>query len=129
MNKWKEVAKLFGLELEEEFKIEGLGEFKFRFTEHGLQYFCDRWRSALECTLVLLNGQHKVIKMSWKPKNDDTYWYWSISDNEVYITTFMDNCNGDLKNWKTGNCFKTEEEAKTKGKEIMEQIKKEYENA
>ena len=35
----------------------------------------------------------------------------------------------DLLHWKTGNCFRTEEEAKTKGKEIMEQIKKEYEEA
>lgn len=30
---------------------------------------------------------------------------------------------------KSGNCFRTEEEAKTKGKEIMEQIQKEYEEA
>ena len=35
----------------------------------------------------------------------------------------------DLLFWKVGNCFKTEEEAATKGKEIMEQIKKEYEEA
>ena len=35
----------------------------------------------------------------------------------------------DLLFWKVGNCFKTEEEAKTKGKEIMEQIQKEYEEA
>nr|DAT55003.1 MAG TPA: restriction alleviation protein [Caudoviricetes sp.] len=31
--------------------------------------------------------------------------------------------------WKCGNCFRTEEEAKTKGKEIMEQIQKEFEES
>lgn len=35
----------------------------------------------------------------------------------------------DLLFWKAGNCFKTREEAEAKGKEIMEQIRKEYEEA
>ena len=31
--------------------------------------------------------------------------------------------------WKVGNCFKTREEAEDKGKEIMKQIHKEYDEA
>ena len=31
--------------------------------------------------------------------------------------------------WKSGNCFRTKEEAETKGKEIMEKLVKEYEEA
>ena len=31
--------------------------------------------------------------------------------------------------WNSGNCFRTEEEAETKGKAIMEKLVKEYEEA
>ena len=33
---------------------------------------------------------------------------------------------GQEFSWNAGNCFKTKEEAQTKGKEVMEQIRKKY---
>ena len=52
--------------------------------------------------------------------------YISVSLNRATTRKW---CNGnyDLLLWKCGNCFKTGKEANAKGKEIMEQIKKEYE--
>lgn len=38
-----------------------------------------------------------------------------------WVNTASDYCM-----WKLGNCFGTREEAETKGKEIMEQLEKEY---
>lgn len=45
-----------------------------------------------------------------------------LASSEVY----WNGDTSDLVYWKLGNCFRTREEAETKGKEIMETIKKEY---
>ena len=70
----------------------------------------------------------KPIPNQKKNKKGETYWYYP---NPIYfgvINSYVWNDDlTDLLFWKVGNCFKTREEAETKGKEIMEQIQKEYE--
>lgn len=46
----------------------------------------------------------------------------------VCNTWFDEEFTGDLINWKIGNCFRTKEEAKIKGKKLMEEIIGEYKN-
>lgn len=66
----------------------------------------------------------------WKPKKGEMYWYYSSLIHFGVINSYVWNDDlTDLLFWKVGNCFKTEKEAATKGKEIMEQIQKEYEEA
>lgn len=135
MNKWKEFAEILELELEQEFvltDVDGKRKdiFTYKITEDGIFYKSKISNDWFKTELVdeLLNGCIKAVPKPWKPKKGDIYSYYINS-------TYFDGTNScrwtdeglDLLFWKVGNCFKTDEEAKTKGKEIMEQIQKEYE--
>ena len=138
MNKWKKFAEILELELEQEFVLTDIdgnrkNKYTYKITEDGLLYKSPifNWAiSSLGTIANLLDGDIKAVPKPWKPKKGDIYSYYINS-------TYFDGINSrrwtdedlDLLLWKSGNCFKTEEEAKTKGKEIMDQIKKEYEEA
>ena len=73
MNHMKQVAQLLGVEIGEEFKIEGhSGNVKYRLTEENLEYLssCDHWFSISSTLNCLLNGEYKVVKIP-KPVLDD----------------------------------------------------------
>ena len=72
MNHMKDVAQLLGVEIGEEFKIEGhSGNVKYRLTEEGLEYFSCGNGFTISSTLNrLLNGEYKVVKIP-KPVLDD----------------------------------------------------------
>lgn len=138
MNYYKKFAEMLGLELEQEFVLTDVDgnrkdKYTYKITEDGLLYKSPTFNwaiSSLGTIGKLLNGDVKAVPKKWKPKKGDSYSYYLNS-------TYFDGINScmwtneclDLLHWKVGNCFKTEEEAKTKGKEIMEQIQKEYEEA
>ena len=139
MNKWKQFAEILELDLEQEFLLTDVdgntkGELIYKFTEDGLLYKSPtlvKWSKSSSGTILrLLNGDYKVVSKPWKPKKGEIYSYYINS-------TYFDGTNScmwtdeglDLLFWKVGNCFKTREEAATKGKEIMEQIQKEYDEA
>lgn len=70
-NKMKEVAKLLGVELEEEFKIEGF-RCKYKLTNDGLMYWSyldSKWLISGFLN-ELLTGEVKIIKLP-KPILDD----------------------------------------------------------
>ena len=139
MKYWKQFAEMLKLELEQEFVLTDVdenikGELTYKFTEDGLLYKSPtlvNWSKSPSGTIVrLLNGDYKVVSKPWKPKKGETYWYYSGLIHFGVINSYVWNDDlTDLLFWKVGNCFKTEEEAETKGKEIMEQIQKEYEEA
>ena len=137
MNYYRQFAEMIGLELEQEFVLTDVDgnrkdKYMYKITEDGLLYktptFINWAISSLGTIGKLLNGDVKAVPKKWKPKKGDIYSYYINS-------TYFDGINScrwtdeglDLLLWKSGNCFKTEEEAKTKGKEIMEKIRKEYE--
>ena len=136
MNNWGKFAEMLGLELEQEFVLTDVDgnrkdKYTYKITEDGLLYKSPTFNwaiSSLGTIGKLLDGDVKAVPKPWKPKKGDIYSYYINS-------TYFDGTNScmwadeclDLLHWKVGNCFKTEEEAKTKGKEIMEQIHKEYE--
>lgn len=72
MNHMKEVAQLLGVEIGEEFKIEGhSGDVKYRLTEENLEYFsCGKGFTISSTLNKLLNGEYKVVKIP-KPVLDD----------------------------------------------------------
>lgn len=131
MNYYKKIAEMLGVELEEEFKVSDMKIFTFKFTEDdGLMFKYGTNEDYMPSALILtklLRGDYSVVKLPWKPKKGDRYCYYSTKD-QVNYARWDDLCS-ELILWKAGNCFKTEEEARTKGKGIMEQIKKEYEKA
>ena len=71
-NKMEDVAKLLGLELEEEFKIQGLS-LRYRFTKIGLQYYSETeggWLTSNKLLPSLLQGEISIIKVE-QPILDD----------------------------------------------------------
>ena len=137
MNYYKQFAEMLGLELDEEFSLvkpngEKVNEDKCKITEDGILYQREKnglWLSEPLITLYsLLNGSYKAVPKPWKPKEGDRYCYYSASNGLVNYARW-DDLYGELILWKVGNCFKTEEEARIKGKEIMEKLRKEYEEA
>ena len=136
MNYYKQIAEMLGVKLEEEFKLkpsclEKPWNSLYRFSTDGLEnkYSDCAWvkceKGAIDQILI---GQTEVIKIPWKPKYGDAYWKWATNVELAQFKHWNDNST-DFACWKLGNCFKTSEEAETKGKEIMEQLQKEYEEA
>ena len=71
-NKMNEVAKLLGVELEEEFKLEEFPE-KFKITENGMMFWSStshEWCSSSGISNAVLTGKRKIIKIQ-KPVLDD----------------------------------------------------------
>lgn len=134
MNYWKQFAEMLGLELEQEFVITDLdGKRKdtitYKFTEDGLFSKANDLSGKETLMLdLLLTGKYKAVPKPWKPKKGDEYWRCKSKCGFVSSTIWLDDVI-DICNWKSGNCFRTKEEAETKGKEIMEQLQKEYEEA
>ena len=130
MNYYKQFAEMLGLELEQEFVLtdDEKDKYTYKITEDGLLYKSPTFNwaiSSLGTIGKLLDGDVKAVPKPWKPKKGETYWYYS---NPIVINSYVWNDDlTDLLFWKAGNCFRTYEEAETKGKEIMEQIQKEYE--
>ena len=136
MNYYKQFAEMLGLELEQEFILtDSYGkrkdEYTYKITEDGILYQkeYDFWILEPSITLAcLLKGLYKAVPKPWKPKYGDAYWKWA-TNLELAQFKRWNGASTDFACWKLGNCFKTSEEAKSKGKEIMEKLLKEYEEA
>lgn len=136
MNYYNQIAEMLGVELNEEFKLkpsclEKPWNSLYRFSTDGLEnkYSDGAWvkceKGAIDQILI---GQTEVIKIPWKPKKGEAYWHYSKGWEQATFRNWEGTLD-DLCTWKCGSCFRTEEEANAKGKEIMEQIQKEYEEA
>ena len=136
MTYWKQFAEMLGLELGEKFELtydDGtINEDTYKIEEDGFYYKnkqSEDWVAEPSTTVnKLINGYCKAVPKPWKPKYGEQYWSYSLKINRTCCNMFGEFIE-DYAMWKSGNCFRTEEEAKTKGKEIMEQIQKEYEEA
>lgn len=135
MNYYKKIAEMLGVELGEEFSIknihtEDINRARYKITkEKGLMYSIggEEWNRS-SSLLAIFSGAYSIVKLPWKPKKGEAYWHYSEVWREV-ISFEWEDCLYDFLLWKLGNCFKTREEAETKGKELMETIKKEYDEA
>ena len=128
-NKMNEVAKLLGVELEEEFKIDGYSS-KYKLTENGLKRWlddCQQWCISLRLG-ELLTGEMRITKIS-KPILDDVekeylsavikpfrdkvisiakFYEGSIDNNFIEIEVNQSYCNEyiDLPYFKKGTMYK-----------------------
>ena len=137
MNYYKQFAEMLGLELEQEFVLTDAdgnrkNKYTYKFTEDGVLYksptFTNWSINSLGTIGSLLNGDVKAVPKPWKPKKGDAYWRYQPQVGNASLSAWLDD-GIDFCRWKVGNCFRTKEEAETKGKEIMEQIQKEYEES
>ena len=130
MNYYKQVAEMLGVELNEEFSLKhkdgSILKFKYKITgSSGLLFKGnDEWMTSGYIDKIIC-GDLTIVKLPWKPKDDEFYYYYSPCVGITYQERW-NNTSSDYCMWKIGNCFRTREEASKKGKEIMETIEKEY---
>lgn len=129
MSKMKEIAALLGVEIGEEFEINGYHGSRFRIADEKMEIKSDtdqglRWTEVAGDSLYeLLTGRRKIIKETRKPKNGEKYWcatYFGASPCE------WQGGMSDLAYYAIGNCFKTETEAEANSKEVMARLEKIY---
>ena len=109
-NYMADIAKMLGVELGEEFKIDGR-ETKYKFTENGLYFYApDGWYpSSNDLFVKLMTGEKEIVKLPWQPKVGDVYyrpWRYFTGATSIY----WDNAVEDFALKEAGMIFRTAEE-------------------
>lgn len=109
------IAKELGVEIGEEFAIEGdVG--RYRFTKTNLEWldvdhYAEDWIAAEDCVAAsLVYGFSEIIKLPFEPKVGEIFWtYWQSWQvtNFVWVDGFTNHC---LRK-SCGLIFRTEAEA------------------
>lgn len=128
-NKMSEVAKLLGVELEEEFEIVEIKNYIYKLTLDGL-YFIEKrhrinnkeWVLAGSCLSNLFSGKYKINK-KWKPKYGEYYFLSDSTMNDKFNTKTWDDGIYDNLMRNSGLIFKTQEEAIAMTNKILEFVK------
>ena len=111
-NYMAEVARLLGVELEEQFEYESLPGIPFKLTEHGLECLgpAKISRDVMNEALVrMITGCSKIKRKPWKPKYKDGYWTVNANCDVEYVVWY--DCMIDVYCYKLGNCYRTNKEA------------------
>lgn len=129
-----EIARMLGLQLGEEFKIEGR-EHIFHFVDNGLiAYRTDGsvlpYENCLAHFLWLINGEEEIIKPPWKPKKRERYWTFNVFfESGKWVTTSFVWGDEVFDNavFKVGWVFRTKEEAEAALPAVAREMGVEYE--
>lgn len=128
MNLIPVIREALGLQEHEEFNLikpqRSVISRAFRFTSNSLQiHYPQGWEEAHDMTLrALLRGDLKVAKLPWKPKESGTYNYVNFYNGQIVQTIYVENCISDKTRVESGNCYRTEEEAKKHVDEWMSKV-------
>ena len=128
MNLIPVIREALGLQENEEFNLinpnEGAFPEYFRFTSNTLQiHYPQGWEEAHGVFLrELLRGDLKVAKLSFKPKENETYYFVYLSDGDVYKSIYRKAHKSDRISVNSGNCYRTPEEAEKHINEWMSKV-------
>ena len=136
-NYMSEVAKLLGVNIGEEFIIQNadrkenvvlaMDGLRIPFP-HGMAEMDDG-----RLLLKVLQGHYGIIKLPWKPKEDEPYWTISFEKNRYpFVESYIWNEDDiDFLKLKLGMVYRTQTEAKAHMAEDYERLtgKKLHENA
>lgn len=128
MNYMKEIARMLGVELREEFKIEVGGEAlddRYKITEDGL--IKENEIGTHMVLGMLLSGSVKLIKIPRKPKDGEKIWFVT-TDGAVADACFHSGYTRDLSLYKLGKLYHTEAEAEShiaEDKAFWDKVRKE----
>lgn len=89
-----EIVKMLGLQLGEEFKVEGYDELTYRFASDGLKLTYDNNIELSDITCkaafaALLNGKDEIVKLPWKPKERDIFYSFSTTYGKWVVRSNM----------------------------------------
>ena len=127
MSKMAEVAKILGVELDEEFEVDDYfcgenNKSTCRLTEDGLQVhvrviscrgdIAEKWvdNGSLLSGLLCKNDRFKIVRKPWRPKYFDTFWTYYGKYFQP-CEAIWDGCPVDYARLKSGMVFRTKEEA------------------
>ena len=135
-NYMREIAKLLGLELGEIFQVDNddlLKNYCFRFTKIGLEFSESKndniWITSDSYTVFsLLRGELSVIKLPWKPKNDEEYYIPNISNAIGYNRFYWKGDNLDDRYYNLGLVVKSKEDAIALRKKMLAVAKGDKDN-
>ena len=120
-NYMEDVAKMLGVELEEEFKI-GSSDTIFKFYKNGLCFQCGgAWLRADSNLIDLIKGDSKIVKLPWQPRKGEVYC--RPEDGFEYVA--FDNWGNhpiDFALKEAGMAFKTKEECEA----ALPELRKKY---
>lgn len=109
-NYMQDVAKMLGVELEEEFKIAGY-DGSFVLTEQGLAWLNPQKlrRSDVYAFENLLVGRYQLIRLPWQPQDGEFYYFPAVNFQHSCPATWSNNST-DFALKEAGMIFKTKEE-------------------
>ena len=125
-----EVAKMFGLELEEHFHItkKSYENTVYKFTKDGVAFYDNKlrtWYESVGALAGILTGETEVVKLPWKPKMRERYYYPIPSDRDLWESCLWVGDNYDNNRFSRGLVCKTEEEAIDMAKKMLAVVKEE----
>lgn len=115
-NHMEEVAKMFGLELEEHFHItkKSYENTIYKFTKDGVAFYDNKlrtWYESVGALAGILTGEAEVVKLTWKPKDNEYYFIPEITTPEMFGYLKWTNDCVDNHMYKHGLICRTKEEA------------------
>ena len=133
-NHMAEVAKIFGVELGESFKItSGIQDDYqnyYRFTENNCfetSYDGVEWKTTIAAVLLkhILMGDIRIVKLPWKPREGEKYYVprITIRPEDRHYCYYWDNSGVDIKRYDMGIVCKTPEEAIALTKKMLAVVK------
>lgn len=134
MNYMKQIAKMLGVELGEEFKVrstkhtQNVNSEIFVFTKVGIT--TDDGITRNDILIDLLLGVLEIVKLPWKPKDGDHYWYVEYDEGCALCRTTWSDSSYDLALYKLGKLYRTREEAEAQAEEdkaYWDEVRKEIE--
>lgn len=128
-----DIAKMLGVELGEEFKVNSLYEqMVFKFADNELLGRVDDEGSMWTPTYVvlsnLLGGDVEIIKLLWKPKKGETYYTFELLSGKWVVHSLW--CSGFPSEYallEKGWVFRTREEAEAALPKVAKEMGVEYE--
>ena len=106
MNCIEEIAQILGVEIGEEFKIEGYEEAKYKFDDNLMRLFPNgEWYTAPQTLYKILDGRYKIVKIPKSILTEDEREYLSyvikpFRDEIEYIHKFT--CPNSTKEYLLG---------------------------
>lgn len=130
-NRMAEVAKMFGVELGESFKLTDdiQGDYRqyYQFTDKkGLETSVDgvKWKTvAAEILRDILMGDIRIVRLPWKPKMRERYYYPIPSDRNLWESCLWVDDNYDNNRFSRGLVCKTEKEAVELARQMLAVVK------
>ena len=121
-NYMADVARMLGVELEEEFKLTGYSG-TFVLTNKGMMWLApDKRRSSEVFALEdLLTGRNEIVKLPWKPKEGDRY-YFPIDGFTLTFCAIWCDSTLEYALKEAGMIFKTKEECEA----ALPELRKKY---